>query len=597
MRTTTPSHTTDARQALLDSVRSVAAVLDPDGRIAAVNRAWAEAVLAGGGDPARCGVGTDYLAVVRAALPGDPSLAELLGALGELLAGRRETFAHEYSCTTPAGARWFEVQCSSVGGPHAGALITHVDVTTRHDAMDALAEAASRDALTGLANRSLLLEQLAEALAGPGTMGVLFLDLDDFKLINDGLGHSTGDRLLREVAGRLRSVARPGDTVARLGGDEFVVLCEGVAGAAELAARAAELRDALAIPFAIGDQRRHVSASIGCRLADDGLDAETLLRDADVAMYHAKGEGKDRVAAFSDAMRGRRVRRLELSHELRRAIAEDALVLHFQPQVDLAMERLVGVEALARWTHPRLGPVGPDEFIPVAEECGLINELGAWVLRTATRQLAAWRGQPALAALTMTVNVSVHQLSDPCFPEVVGNALEASGVPPAALCVELTETALMSAADGALDVLRALKALGVYVAIDDFGTGYSSLASLRRLPVEVLKVDRSFVDGLGTEPEDSAIVASVMSLAHAMGLHVIAEGVETPLQASELAALGCTVAQGYLFGPPMPAAGLAHWESRATGAGPARPPARHRGQRSLIDEMMHQIGIPLEQPA
>ena len=585
-----PGRARDPRQALLDSVRHPAAVLEADGRVALANRAW----LRGGQDPAICPAGTDFTAVAAALGGAEPLLAALGTGLCAVLDGREDTFALEY----PVGDRWTELQVTAIGRQGDGALLTLADVTSRHDAMTALAEAASRDALTGLANRSLLRERICIALATGVPAGLLFLDLDDFKLINDGLGHAVGDRLLLEVANRLRRVARPADTVARMGGDEFVVLCEGIGGGAELARRAEALQAALRPPFAIGGQRRHVSASIGCRMAGDSDDAETLLRDADVAMYHAKGEGKARVVAFSDAMRGRLVRRLELGHELRRAVEHDALDLHFQPQVELRTERLVGVEALARWTHPRLGPVSPEEFIPVAEETGLIETLGTWVLRRACRELAAWRARPAFAELTMTVNVSVHQISDPRYADVVANALAAAGVPAAALCVELTETAIMSAGSGALDVLRAIRALGVYVAVDDFGTGYSSLAALKQLPVEVLKVDRSFVDGLGTEPEDSAIVASVMSLAHAMGLHVIAEGIETPLQASELTALGCTVGQGYLFAPPLPAAALEHWESRAARAAAQPDPAPpKRGQRLLIDEMMHQIGITVERAA
>ncbi len=308
------------------------------------------------------------------------------------------------------------------------------------------------------------------------------------------------------MAQRLRAAVRDGDTVARLGGDEFTVLCPGV------------------------------------------RDADSLLRDADTAMYQAKGAGKDRVEVFSEETRRRIVRRLELEQRLRAALEQETLAVHYQPQVDLATGRMVGVEALARWDE-----AAPAEFIGLAEETGLIAPLGAWVLRTACRALAGWHAA-GLEPLTVTVNVSTRQLEDPDFPAIVQDLLAGAGIPASALCLELTESALMDAGEASVDVLREIKDLGIYVGIDDFGTGHPSLARLRRLPVEVLEVDRSFVDGLGTEREDSAVVAAILSLAHALGLHVVAEGVETPLQADQLTALGCPVAQGYLWSPAVPAA-------------------------------------------
>jgi diguanylate cyclase len=283
------------------------------------------------------------------------------------------------------------------------------------------------------------------------------------------------------------------------------------------------------------------------------------------------------------------MRRLEVEQELRAAIDARCLAVHYQPQVDLVSGRMVGVEALARWNHPWLGAVAPVEFVAVAEESGLIGPLGDLVLAETCRQVAAW--QEAGRPLTATVNVSVHQLTDPSFADSVAGVLAREGVDPACICLELTESTLMDAGEGPLQALDELKRVGVYVAIDDFGTGYSSLAALRRLPVEVVKVDRSFVDGLGIEPEDSAIVASIMSLAHAMGLHVVAEGVETPLQASELLGLGCTVAQGFLWSPAVPANEIDGLDD-ALCTGAAR--VGFRGERSFIDEMLHQIGIARE---
>jgi diguanylate cyclase (GGDEF)-like protein len=443
------------------------------------------------------------------------------------------------------------------------------------------------DPLTGLPDRAAFLHRLSLAADAGAPIAVLFLDLDDFKVVNDGFGHATGDRLLMQVAERLRAAVRDHDLVARLGGDEFTVLCDGVGDSQRALAAAAHIRRALEAPFEIAGQRRHVRVSIGCKVADgERVDAEALLRDADSAMYQAKGAGKDRVEVFSEATRRRILRRLELEQRLRAALDAEALAVHYQPQIDLASGRLVGVEALARWDEAT-----PDEFIPLAEETGLIGPLGAWVLWTACRDLADWHAR-GLKPLTVTVNVSTRQLEDPDFPTVVADAVAAGGTAPAELCLELTEGSLMGVGEAALDALRAVKALGVYVGIDDFGTGHSSLARLRRLPVEVLKVDRSFVDGLGTEPEDSAVVAAILSLAHAMGLHVVAEGVETPLQANQLTALGCPVAQGFLWSPAVPAAEVPEHARRGTARHPRL--AGYRGERSLVDEMMHQIGIPKE---
>jgi diguanylate cyclase (GGDEF)-like protein len=456
------------------------------------------------------------------------------------------------------------------------------------------------DALTGLPDRAAFIAQLRAALLAEHAVAVLFLDLDDFKVVNDGFGHEAGDRLLIQVAQRLRGCVHEGDIVARMGGDEFVVLCSGAdqVGATITAGR---LRGALSEPFDVAGQRRHVRVSIGCRVAlSHEVDAEELLRDADTAMYQAKESGKDRVELFSDETRARILRRIELEQRLRLALETagalgassgplghnshpneptgrgSGLNVNFQPLYDLTAGRLVGAEALARWDA-----ASPAEFIPLAEETGLIGPLGTHVLRTATREMAA-------LGLPVTVNVSTRQLEDPDFPKIVFRALIDAGMAPEHLCLEITESTLMGAPSMVLETLEQIKRRGVYIGIDDFGTGHSSLARLKALPVEVLKVDRSFVDGLGTEPEDSAVVAAILSLAHALGLHVIAEGVETPLQANQLSALGCPVAQGWLWSPAVPADQLLATAGLASAAHPSV--ARHRGERGLVEEMMHQLG-------
>jgi diguanylate cyclase (GGDEF)-like protein len=461
---------------------------------------------------------------------------------------------------------------------------------------------ALRDELTGLASRSTFLRALDAALEAGFPFAVVFLDLDHFKRINDTLGHGAGDDLLRQVATRVAGVLRPADLVARLGGDELAILVSGADTGA--AARLAErVRDAIVPAFRLGDHERHVSASVGwrCWPACDGddADAEALLRDADAAMYQAKDGGRNRVAAYSDELRRALVERVELEHALRDALAADALTLHYQPIVDLGSGIATGVEALLRWP----GGPPPGEFIPVAEETGLIVEIGRWVVRHACAQLAEWERDHSVRDLTMTVNVSPLQLQDPRFPQQVATAARDAGIDPARICLEFTESAVLEPEADTNAGLQMLKDLGIFLAIDDFGVERSSLSRLKRVPVEVLKVDRSFIDGLGTDPDDSAIVASILSLAHAMGLHVVAEGVETRAQADELLALGCNTGQGWLFARAMaPDEVVAHIAATRGAAGRprrlaplarAKAPvtARTRGHSSLVVEMMHIIGI------
>jgi diguanylate cyclase (GGDEF)-like protein len=457
---------------------------------------------------------------------------------------------------------------------------------------EALPPVGARDALTGLADRVLLRRRLAAAAAAGRGLTLIFLDLDNFKAVNDGCGHAAGDALLVEVARRLDEAVRDGDAVARLGGDEFAVLGPQITTADGARALAERICEALRAPFDVGGRELHPTASVGCRTLGPGPapEADSLLGDADAAMYEAKEAGRDRVSLFAAGTRARLVRRLDLADELRRALDRGELSLHLHPHVELATGRIVGAEALLRWTHPRLGRVSPAEFVPVAEQFGLVGAIGTWVLREAAELLARWRDEGR--ELTLSVNVSGAQLRAGGFAEVVEGIIHEFGIEPSALCLEITESTLMGSTGEAIDALRRLRDGGHYIAIDDFGTGYSSLAYLKELPVEILKIDRGFVGGLGTDPHDSAIVASIMSLAHAMGLHVIAEGVETPEQAAELRALGCPVGQGYLFArPSTPARFDAYCRDGLPGVPRARRPCVRRG---FIDEFMHQIGIPAE---
>jgi diguanylate cyclase (GGDEF)-like protein/PAS domain S-box-containing protein len=422
-----------------------------------------------------------------------------------------------------------------------------------------LAHQSMHDPLTGLPNRVLFLDRLGIALArGRRTqtqVAVLFLDLDRFKNVNDSVGHDAGDELLVSVARRLEAVLRPGDTVARFGGDEFTVLCEDLSRetardrAGEIAQR---LLDAMGHPFVVRDAETYVSASVGIALADGGDEtADELLRDADAAMYAAKEAGRGRVAVFDDAIRERALARHATENALHRAIERGELRLFFQPIVRLDDARCVGVEALVRWQHPERGLVAPSEFVPLAEETGLVVPLGTWVVEQAAAQAARW--QLEHDGFSVSVNLSARQLAQPDLPAQVADVIRRNGVDPKNLCFEITESALMDDADAVMRVIEHLRALGVRFAIDDFGTGYSSLGYLKRFAVDTVKIDRAFIDGLSDDPGDRAIVSAVVGLAHELGLRVVAEGVETEAQLVELVALGCDEAQGYFFAPPQPA--------------------------------------------
>ena len=416
---------------------------------------------------------------------------------------------------------------------------------------------ATHDALTGLPNRTLVLDRLTHALARsrrqPQGLAVLFVDLDRFKVVNDSLGHSVGDEVLVQVAQRLQAAVRPADTVARLAGDEFVVICEDVVDERDVLRVAERVAQAVAAPIPLYGRDTIITASIGIALACEETRAEDLLRDADVAMYRAKERGRARLEVFDQAMRTRMLRRLEIEHALRRALQEDAFTLHYQPTVHLATGRPISVEALLRWEHPEWGLVMPGEFVPLAEETGLIMPLGKWVIEEACRQLASWRRMHSECAdINVSVNLSARQFADPNLVDIVSSALKESGLAPSGLWLEITESVLMEEAQTTVETLRALRGLGVHLSIDDFGTGYSSLSYLKRFPVDVLKIDRSFVDGLGTDPEDEAIVTAVVRLAQALDLDVVAEGVETAGQLAELRRLGCTAVQGFYFGRPRP---------------------------------------------
>jgi len=430
-------------------------------------------------------------------------------------------------------------------------------------------QAAATDELTGLPNRRALYAEERARLVEPlhRRQALLMLDLDNFKEVNDSLGHHAGDRLLVQVGARLKEHLRTGDVLARLGGDEFAVLLED-AGVEQAAEVASTLRSALAEPFDVEDIALHTSVSIGIALfPDHGLDVSSLLRRADIAMYKAKTSGRGQ-HVYSTTDDAAEAVRLQTVDELRTAITNDQLVVHYQPKIDLATGEVNSVEALVRWDHPTRGLLYPDAFLPLVEEAGLMSGLTRVVLGLALDQAAAWRAQGR--PLTVAVNLSASSLVDADLPQLVASMLAARGAPPDALQLEVTEEFLMADRDRARAILSRLRHSGVQISVDDFGTGYSSLSYLRDLPIDELKLDRSFVFPMADDARAAALVASTIDLAHSLGLRMVAEGVETQVAYSELAALGCDQAQGYYMSRPVPAAELDHW---LTNRRPTGPPA------------------------
>jgi diguanylate cyclase (GGDEF)-like protein len=435
---------------------------------------------------------------------------------------------------------------------------------------DQLERQAFTDALTDIPNRALFEERARHALervAGTGRrVAVLMIDLDDFKLVNDGLGHSSGDELIALAAGRLRSAARPTDTIARLGGDEFAVLLEGVRGLDDALGAAERFLHLFDAPFHVAGSDLVVGASVGIALSDESLDADALLRRADMAMYRVKEDGKNGTAFFDPAMEQRAVARLDNLNALRKAVERDELVAHYQPIVDLGTDEIVAAEALLRWERPGVGLVPPLDFIPLAEETGLIQPLGAWILRQACRQVQDWRAGGA-AGMRVTVNVSARQLLDPDFEQLVGDTLAETGLEPDGLVLEVTESSVIQNPELTIPKLDRIVATGVKLVLDDFGEGHSSLGHIRRLPIEGLKIARPFVRELADPAGDPRLVHGIVELARSLELRLVAEGIEEAEQRDALNALGCPLGQGFLFSRPLEAAAF---ESLLRAAAPRR---------------------------
>ncbi len=481
--------------------------------------------------------------------------ATLRQVLVPLAQGEVDHVAVEVPTGAAGAPRWLEVRVTArrdEAGTLLGLCGLLIDVTARRGHEVAVARMALHDSLTGLANRSLLADRIAQALVRatqtPAGVAVLFIDLDHFKVVNDTLGHEAGDALLVAVAARLSATARGAETVARVGGDEFVVVAEGLRDRSEALVLAKRIQEALGQPISLGGVAHRIQASIGVASVGAGehRPVTDLLAEADLAMYRAKERGRNRVELFHDDLRVRNAERMNIEAELRQGLAEHRFEVFYQPVVALADGRVEGAEALIRWHHPQRGLVGPAHFIPIAEATALIGPLTELVLATALREFAP------LAPLTVAVNVSAHQLVDTAFPAAMARHVAESGIDPARITLEITETAVLADPEVSRHVLNQLRQLGVTLALDDFGTGYSALAHLQQLPVGCVKIDRSFVEGLTVSETDRALVRAVAGLAAALGLRLVAEGVEQQAQADLLEAMGCPSAQGSLFSPPLP---------------------------------------------
>jgi len=440
------------------------------------------------------------------------------------------------------------------------------DITERKASYERIQHLAHFDALTNLPNRALLNEHLDMAIAvakrNQTQLAIVFLDLDRFKIVNDSLGHHAGDLLLQIVSDRLKSCVRETDTVARLGGDEFVVLLGCIRESSDAARVAQKVVEAIAIPFILDGNEVNIGASIGIGIyPDNGLDSPTLIKNADAAMYHAKEHGRNNYQFFSSVMNDKAFEQMALENDMRWALKREEFFLHYQPQIDALTGKIVGVEALIRWQHPKRGLVPPFNFIPLAEKSGLIVAIGEWVIKTACAQNVAWQKE-GLAPILTAVNIAAQQFKQKDFRESVIQILDDTGLAPHLLELEITESAIMENAESMLDTLHSLKEIGLHLSIDDFGTGYSSLSYLKHFPIDKLKIDRSFVMDITNDSKNNAIVETIIHLGHNLKLKVIAEGVETAEQLATLKELRCDEIQGYFFSRPLSAQDLITFAKR-----------------------------------
>lgn len=556
---------------LLESLATHAAVLDAAGVIVAANascRALFGEIEAGEA------VGRLFAAYCEKLL-SPAAAAGVREGLAAVLSGTAQRYEMDLCCGKPQHPVWRALCATPLAGPTRGALVVLADIGRQKQLEEHILHDAFHDTLTGLFNRALFLNRLEQSIKrlkhNPQALyAVLYLDMDRFKLVNKTFGHVTGDRLLMIIANRLQKLLRDVDTLARFGGDEFAILVEEVGGITDASAMADNVLRQLAAPFRLKKQEIFVTCSIGVVLGSAAYEhPDQVLRDADNAMYSSKEHGGDHYTVFDAGMRVITQRRMEMELALRQALESGEITVHYQPIVSLSSGAITGVEALARWQHPRQGNITPSEFIPIAEETGLINDLGALVLRESCRRMVALgQSNPDAAKLTLSVNISGRQFKRPDFVEEVAGILAETGIDPSLVRLELTESVLMDNADEAVATIKRLKALPVKVVIDDFGTGYSSLSYIQRFPFDSLKVDRSFVGNMNEAEQNMEIVRAIIAMAHKLGLEVVAEGVELDEHRTALTDLHCESAQGFYFSRPVPGDELDALVKRGVGGEP-----------------------------
>jgi len=542
---------------ILDAMPEHIAILDRTGKIQTVNKAWREFARTNYEIPHRSLEGDNYLELCQEAGHRSGNEIEAIArGIKAVIDGTKLDFSLEYPYTTDNQVTWLMVRVSRfTSQKQKQVIVTHTPITELKQAEKEIEKLAYFDSLTNLPNRLMLNDRLHYALdwarREKESLALMFLDLDHFKVINDSLGHSAGDQLLKAVSDRLINCMRKTDTVARLGGDEFVVLLPNVKRISDVSNLARKILQSLTTPFKIKDQEIFTSTSIGISLyPDDGEDEETLIRNADLAMYQAKENGRNAYQFFSDEMNQKLLHRFETESGLRRALDREEFSLKFQEQVNLESGQVVGAEALLRWEHPEKGLLAPDEFLGIAEETGLIVPIGEWVIRSACQQVREWLDLD-LPPLSISVNISQRQLMQIDLADIVRDALSVTNLEPKFLQVEITEGAVRGNFEQAQRVLNDLAHIGISIAIDSFGSGFSSLAQLQHLPLERLNIDHSFVQEITNDSRDTAIIRSIIATAHNLGLKVVAEGVETDRQRNFLKVHGCDFIQGFHFNRPV----------------------------------------------
>ncbi len=545
----------ELNQAILRSLYSPIAVLDNSGNIITVNDAFIKFVYELSGKKQDFINNINVIEICQQSVFQAAHWKKIVVGLKKVLLGLKENFSMEFNQQLKDGKHWFLLQAVPLKSKQGGVVIALIDITEHKKIEEKIEFLAYHDSLTNLPNRILFKKQLSAALKKAKqkqkNTAVLFLDLDRFKFINDSLGHNIGDFLLKSAANRLVSCLRKDDVISRMGGDEFIVLLSEIDSEEDAVQISKKIITAMQKPFNINGLNLHVSTSIGIAIyPKDGRDEETLLKNADTAMYHAKEKGRNNYQLYNQSMYNQAIKLLKMENSLRKALELNEFTLHYQPKVNVNSKKVIGVEALIRWQHPKHGIISPAEFIPLAEEIGLIIPIGEWVLRTACNQNIAWQ-QSGLPPIRMAVNLSAKQFLQTDFKKIIADILQETGLEAQWLELEITENIAMHNIKLVSKILQELKSMGIHISLDDFGTGYSSLSFLKKMPIDMLKIDRSFITDITSDADNAAIVAAAIAMAHSLKLKVVAEGVETAEQLQFLKKLKCNEVQGFLFSEPV----------------------------------------------